>query len=735
MPLCRTAALSLGLALGATALAATPIPIPPAPKAPVRPVVNDYFGTRVVDPYRWMETPDSPELAAWMKAQNARTRAVLADIPGRAALQKEVAKDDSARTRVGGVVRAGDGWFYLKRAPGQSLYALDERAGGVERVLVDPNRMSQDGTHYAIGYFAPSFDGRFVAYSLASGGSEEDTLHVLDVRTAKPLPEAITRVDGDSGFDPVAWRPDGRSFFYYRQRKLGPQDPPSAKFLKSRAYLHFLGRRPTGDGDQAVFGFGLDPRVPFSKDQDALVVTRPGSAYAFGLQTKNEDQTVITGLYVARLKEVGRLPHPWKRVTGPHDGIQGFDVCGSTLFLLSHENAPRLKIVSTSLRHPDFARAKVVVPDSAMVIKDLVAAKDGLYVRLLDGGMGRVERMLYAGAAPSIVKLPFEGTAMGLTGDATRPGVVFGLESWTRSPRWLAYSPAAQKLTRLGLVPPSPLDFSNIESIEVNATSYDGTLVPLSIVLKKGTKLDGENPTLLIGYGAYGIDFDPYFLAAYLPWLQRGGILAFAHIRGGGEYGEGWHEAGMKLKKLNTVFDFIYCGQYLVQHRYTSPKRLSGWGTSAGGITIGGAITWRPRLFAAAIDDVGMTDTLRFETTPNGPPNVVEIGSVSTPAGFHGLYAMSAYAHVRDGVPYPAVLLITGANDPRVAPWIVAKMAARLQAATSSGKPVLLRVSYDAGHGIGSTRKQMDSQLADIFSFLLWRLGVPPFAGGPPLAR
>ena len=278
-----------------------------------------------------------------------------------------------------------------------------------------------------------------------------------------------------------------------------------------------------------------------------------------------------------------------------------------------------------------------------------------------------------------------------------------------------------------GLIPAPRLDTSRLTAEEVYATSYDGTRVPLSIVYQKGAARDGRRPTLLFGYGAYGLSYDAYFSPMFLTWAERGGVIAVAHVRGGGEYGEDWHRGGEKLTKLNTVFDFIACAEYLAARHYTAPRFLAGQGASAGGILIGGALTWRPDLFAAIIDLVGITDTLRFETTPNGPPNTGELGSVKTEPGFHGLYAMSAYAQVRDGTPYPAVLLHTGANDPRVEPWIVAKMAARLEAASSSGKPLLLDVDYDAGHGIGSQREQTRRLWADEMSFALWQFGDPGF--------
>ena len=728
----RAGLICLGACAALTAAAALALP-PPPPAAPVRPVTDDYFGTPVTDPYRWMEAADNPELAAWMKAQSGYTRAVLDSIPGRGALLTEIAQADGANTSVFWLKPAGGKFFYMKLQPGESIPTLDVRDGldGAERVLVDPKALQQGDTHYSINYIRPSFDGRYVAYGLSPGGSEKSVLHVVDVVTGKRLPEAIDRVEGDGGFVPVTWMPDGKGFFYYREQALGPKDPPSAKFLKSRDYLHLLGKNPGGDGDKPVFGYGVNRGIAVAPDEDALMETFADSPYAFGLLTQNETTALIPGLYVAAIKDLGVAAEPWHRVSGEADDVTGFAAHGDAVYLLSHHDAPHFKVVVTSLKHPDFAKAKVLVANGEAVVQHIGAAKDGLYVQLLDKGLGRAERIGYADGKVRTVPLPFEGTVSDMVTQSRADGGYFNLTAWTRSPLWYAYDPAKNALTVTQLEPPSPVDFSGVESREVEAVSYDGTRVPLSIIMPKGAALDGSHPLWITGYGSYGIDYNPAFIPALLPWFQRGGIYAVAHVRGGGEKGEDWHQGGMKLTKINTILDFIACAQYLVDNRYTTPSRLAGSGTSAGGVTIGGALTWRPDLFAVAVDNVGMTDTLRVETTPNGPPNIVEFGSVATPEGFHGLYAMSAYAHVRDGTNYPAVLLMTGANDPRVAPWIIAKMAARLQAATASGKPVLLRVDYDAGHGIGSTRLQRDAQLADEVAFMLWQFGLPGFQPAP----
>jgi prolyl oligopeptidase len=306
--------------------------------------------------------------------------------------------------------------------------------------------------------------------------------------------------------------------------------------------------------------------------------------------------------------------------------------------------------------------------------------------------------------------------------------VIYEASAWTRFGGFYAYSPRTGKVADTGLQPQGPHDNpSDLVATEVKVRSHDGTLVPLSIVHRKGLKLDGTNPTIVYGYGAYGISTTPYFRPTWLPWFQRGGIIAYAHVRGGGEYGEDWYKAGYKATKPNTWKDAIACAEWLVANKYTSTPRMAIMGGSAGGIFVGRSITERPDLFGAAVDDVPVSDGMRMEFSENGVPNIPEFGSVKTEEGFKALYAMSSYHSVRDATPYPAVLVTTGINDPRVDAWQAGKMAARLQAATSSGKPVLLRIDYDAGHGIGSTKTQAYEERADVIAFLLWQFGVQGF--------
>jgi len=698
------------------------------PNTPVREVTDDYFGTKVTDPYRWLEKTSAPEVAEWMKAQNDYTRAVLAKIPGRDQLLDRIKALDNAGSVVSGLQVWGGRYFYFKTEPGsdnRKLYTRENVTAG-ERLLVDPEKLTTpDGKHYSIDYFQPSIDGKYVAYGISPGGSEDSVLHVSESSTGKVLSDTIDRAQ----FGQPNWLPDG-SFFYTRTQKLAPDAPPTAKYQKLRAYHHVLGADP--DKEVAVFGYQLSPDIKVTEDDFSVLAFSPGApGYLLGLVIHGVKREI--DLYVTEFHGDVSATTTWKKVADEADAVTGFDVHGDSLYLLSHKDASRFKVLRTSLENPDLAHATAVVPASDVVIVGISAVSDALNVQDLDGGIGRLRRLPYNGGAIQSLKLPFEGAIQSLFGNPTESGAWLELTSWTKSPLWYSLDAGSGKLTDTGLVAPSPVDYSQIESEEVKAKSADGTMVPLSIVHKRGIALDGSHPTWLEGYGAYGITLDPNFRPTLLAFFERGGVFAVSHVRGGGEYGEDWHLGGQKLTKQHTIDDMLAGAQYVIDHKYTSPEHLAGEGTSAGGITIGGAITQRPDLFGAALIRVGDSDSLRSELMASGPANIPEFGTVKEPDGFKALYGMDAYQHVKPDTPYPAILLTTGANDPRVAPWQAAKMTARLQASTSSGKPVLLRVDYDAGHGMGSTKTQRDEELADEMAFLFWQLGSPDFQ--PPPAQ
>jgi len=695
------------------------------PVAPVRPVTEDYFGVKVVDPYRYMENLKDPQVEAWFKGQNDYARAMLARIPGRKALLERIKTlDESAPARVSDLRRLpNDRYFYQKRLASEDVAKLYTREGlaGAEKLVLDPQKfVTQGGPHWSINYYAPSFDGRYVVVGVSPGGSEDAVVHVVDLASGRETGEAIDRAEVAY----PAWRPDGRSFYYNRLQKLGPNSPLTERYQKSRAYFHSVGNDP--EKDLPVFGYEVSPTVKIASPDISLVLTVPDSAYAVGL-VAHGDQNEVT-LYLASIDAVQNGDAPWQRLCDVDDDVTGLDFHRDDLWLLTHKDAPRFKVTHTSLSHPDVAHAQVVLPQGEGVIQSLADAADGLYVQELEGGIGRLMRVPHGGAPPEQVKLPFDGSVLIAAYDKRASGVLLEMTSWTKARKIYSFDPNSNAVTDTQLQPVGSFDDPpDVESVEVKVPSYDLALVPLSIVHKRGLKLDGSNPTLLEGYGAFGITVDPSFDPKLLAWLERGGVYAVAHVRGGGEDGEDWHRAGMKLTKPNTWRDMIACAEYLIERKYTSPSRLAIEGGSAGGITVGRASTERPDLFAAVIDAVGVSNPLRFEFSPNGPPNIPELGSVQTQLGFEDLFAMDSYQHVRVGTAYPAVLLTTGFNDPRVDPWDPAKMRARLQAATSSRKPILLRVDYQAGHGFGSTKTQTQELLADEWSFLLWQFGVPAF--------
>ena len=701
------------------------------PMAPVRPVTDDYFGTKVVDPYRYMENLNDPEVIEWFKGQDAYTRLVLSQIPGRAALLARIKQlDQSGPSRVFDVQRyQNEQYFYQKRFPDENVAKLYERTGlqGPEALLLDPDKyVTKPGEHYTLNYYVPSLNGRFMAYGVSPSGSEDAVIHVLDLTTGQETGELIDR----SWYGGISWLPDEQSFFYVRFQKLSQGADPAARRLKSRTYLHRVGTDP--ESDLPIFGYGVNSGIDLDPADSCSVLSDPRTPYALAFVTHgfSNDLTV----YSAPLESIGKARVKWQKIIDVDDAVVNLDVRRDDLYLITHKNAPRFKVIRVSLSHIDLAKAQVVIPSGEAVITNISAMADALYIQELDGSIGRLLRLPYSQDAAQRISLPFDGS-IGLNGgDPRLDGIVFDMSSWTKAPKVFEYLSKNNRVVDTKLQPLGAFDEpADIESSETKVPSHDGTMIPLSLVFKRGIKLDGSHPTLLSGYGAYSITIDPSFSPRSLAWIEQGGIVAHAHVRGGGEYGEEWHQGGMKQNKPNTWLDFIACAEYLIKAGYTSSAKLAGQGGSAGGILIGRAFTERPELFAAALDDVGLSDMIRDMFSPDGPLNVPEYGDLKTEQGFRNLSEISAYYHVKDGVHYPAVMITTGMNDPRVVPWEPGKMAARLQAATTSGKPILLRVNYQGGHGtIGGTKGQVEELLADQWSFLLWQFGVPGYQIAKP---
>jgi len=699
-----------GLAMAQSAASGPPV-------APVRPVTETLWGKQVTDPYRWMEA-EGPEWKAYALAQGVYAKQVLDAIPGRDALLAAINHYTESLVAVASVQIGGDYIFTEVRPAGANTFKLYVRQGlhGADRLLIDPDTYAPSGSHASLDWWSCSADGSHVVFGTSPGGSEKSTARIMVTATGAVLPETIDRTELAS----PSWTEDGSAFFYNR---LQPGVAPDSvdKYKDSANWLHKLNTDPTGD--VKVLWKGSSPDVPVADIDTPVVGTTPGSKLALGLIASGVQNEIA--IYTAPAAAAESGPPAWRPICSPSDKVTGAAVFGDDIYLMSHQDASRYKVIKTTAASPNVASGTVVVPESASVIRGITAARDGLYIVQLDAGLGGLRRLTYDGKL-STIALPFAGTIDGLYTDTLHDGAWFFLSSWTR-PSVLCYAGADGTVTQTNIAPLPAIDVSPYASEEVFATAADGVKVPLSIVYKKGLKRDGTAPLLLDAYGAYGITQDPGFIARWLAFLDVGGVFAVGHVRGGGELGEDWHLAGQKLTKPNTWRDTIACAEHLIREGYTSKARLGIMGGSAGGITVGRFLTERPDLAAVVIDQVGSSNTLRAEFSPNGPGNIPEFGTVADEAGFKGLYEMDAYQHVVDGTAYPSIMLTTGLNDPRVSSWEPTKMTARLQAANASKNPIILRVETDAGHGIGSTLSQRNLETADTMAFTLWRTGDPRY--------
>ncbi len=726
------AALLLAALCGAHAQVASPTTAPPA-----RDVPETFFGTTVHDPYRWLEDIKAPEAAAWMKGSSERSHALLAAIPGRQKLLASLEKvDASVSARVFGVAReSGDRWFFERRGASENQFKLLMRQGlaGRERVLVDPEAIEKKtGKPHAINYFTAAPGGTHVAYGLSAQGSEAAVLHVLDVRSGKPVGKPISRAD----YGAPNFSSDSRHLIFSRLQAMKPGMPATEKYQRSKSWLMRVG----GDAEKArpLFGLGV-PGVEITPAEIPIALFTHDSRWILGY-VYNGTQREIT-LYATPAQPVlaGKAPR-WTKLFGASDEITGVAYQDDALYLVTHKDAPRSRVLHLALKSPELARAEVVVPQSEQVVTGIAAAADALYVERRDGNVKRLYKRAHsAGATLAEVKLPVEGSfrlndgeSFASAADPRFPGLVLDLQSWNRA-RQIYLVGADGSVRNSGLQPQGPYDApDDVITTEVKVASHDGALVPLSVIHRKGVALDGRNPTILYGYASYGITEEPFFSPGRLAWLDAGGVFAVANPRGSSVYGQDWYKAGWQASKPNTWKDFIACAQWLVAQKWTSPERLGILGGSAGGILVGRAMTERPDLFAAVVPAVGALDMVRAEVTPNGVPNIPEFGTRTTEPGFRALLAMSSYHQIVDGTKYPAVMLTHGVNDPRVEVWHSTKTAARLAAASTGGKPILLRLDYDAGHGIGNTRKQQMQERADVYAFFLWQMGVEGFQPKAP---
>ena len=689
---------------------------PTAPVTRTTDAADVLHGVRVPDPYRWLEDGQNAEVQAWTEAQSKRTRAYLDSLPFRAPLRAKLETlVKQASPRYVGLDAKGGQLFSVYSDPKfqqPMIVVMGQDADPTKaRVVLDPNKLDPTGGT-SFDWFEPSPDGERIAVSLSKGGSEDGSLYVFDVATGQQVGEAIPRVQYPTAGGDVAWTPDGKGFWYTRYP--GPDRPADEQHFHQTAWLHRLGEDQKNDVQ--VFGDGLpkvaEIRLDYFDEAGALLVTvQKGDGGEFAHYVRGED-----GRFV--------------QVTRFEDGVTyarfGPD---RALYLVSKAaGTPRGEIRRLAPGTLDLKRATTFVAQGEDVIATEFRGEDPfvflggrMYVRYLAGGPSRVRVFDLTGAPQG--DLPLPGIAAVDEIEPVGNDLLYSVETYVAPMQFYRLVDGKSVPTALKMT--SPVNFDDMEVLRVFATSKDGTRVPLNIIRRKGTKLDGTNAVLLNGYGGYGISDTPFFLGATRRmWFDAGGIYVIANIRGGGEYGREWHQQGALTRKQNVFDDFIAAADYLVSERYTNPERLAILGGSNGGLLMGAVVTQRPELFRAVVAQVGIFDMVRVELDPNGQFNTTEFGTVKDEAQFKALFAYSPYHRVRDGVKYPAMFLPAGANDGRVNPLHTRKMSARLQAATDSGRPIYLYVTSGDGHGIGSSLSVRLDQNADWLSFLIDQLGM-----------
>lgn len=696
-----------------------PQPLGNPPAASKRPVTDTYFGVAVRDDYRWLEKWGDPEVQRWSDAQNSYARSVLSRTPAVGAIRSRVRELESyPSAEYFGLLFRGGLLFAVKFEPPKQqpflvvMKSPDDPAS--ERVVVDPNVIDPKGTT-TIDLYVPSNDGKLVAVSLSEGGSEIGMAYVYETATGRRLPDAVGRVYGGTAVGDMAWNADGSGFYYSRYPRAGERPQEDLDFY-TQIYFHKLGTPSNED----VYSLGRDfPRIaeifletpPDGGSLLASIANGDGGEWAHYLRgpkgTWNQISTFADKIVQARF--------------GPDGAV----------YLLSRQGAPRGKVIRIPPETASLDRATTVVPVSEAVIESFRVTATRVYVLDNVGGPNQVRIFDMAGQPRGAVPvLPVSAVyqIVPLTGDE----ILFSNQSFVEPPAWYRAGPDG-KVAATVLRKKSLADFKDAEVLREFAPSKDGTRVPLTILRRKGTRRDGNNPAILNGYGGYNVTIRPWFSERHRVWIEQGGIYAVANLRGGGEFGEEWHLAGNLARKQNVFDDFEACARHLLEAGHTSREKLAIEGGSNGGLLMGAALTQHPELFRAVVSYVGIYDMLRVELSPNGAFNVPEFGTVKDPVLFRAMHAYSPYHRVANGRRYPAVLFVTGANDPRVDPMHSRKMTARLQAATSSKRPVLLRTSATTGHSSGGLDESI-AEKADVFAFLFEQLGVtykPPAHSAP----
>ncbi len=686
---------------------------PPTPK---RPVVDTYFDVKVTDNYRWLEDGASPEVKQWVAAQNAYTAAFMNSLPQRDAILAYLeARIKKEHTRYYDFQVRGGRLFALRYDPGQDgtklvVFASPEDKAS-ERLIVDTAKLVP-GQVLLPEWYKVSPDGKLAGLALYTGGSEDAALYVIDMATGKQTGEIVPRVNFATGGGDMAWNADG-SGFYYTRYPQGNERPAADMNFYQQVYFHKLGTEPAED--RYVLGKDF-PRIAETTLSDS-----PDSSHLL-VTVANGDGGQYEEFVLGPDGKAHQLTQFSDKIVMMTFGLD------NSVWMLSHKNSDMGEM--WHLRADDYSArdAKLVVKASDASLEGsgfetgrVFLAEDKLYVTAIDGGPEEVRVYSLDGERLKDVPAP-KVASIGELVRFDRDSLLFAAETYTTPQQWYRYDGKGDPQA-LPFRSETEVDLKDIDVERVFAVSKDGTRVPMTILMRKGTALDGRNPALITGYGGFDISMTPEFSGSRL-WFDHGGVLAIANLRGGGEYGENWHRAGSLTHKQNVFDDFAACAQYLVDHRYTSPEHLAAEGGSNGGLLMGAMITQHPELFRAVFSAVGIYDMLRTELDPNGTFNTTEYGTVKNPEQFRALYAYSPYHHVVQGTKYPAMLFVTGDNDHRVNPAHSRKMTADLQAMSASGRPVLLLTNANAGHGLSTKTSEALLEQADLQAFLFSELGM-----------
>jgi prolyl oligopeptidase len=695
----------------------SPAPTEP-PKAATKPVIDLYHGTKVLDNYRWLENGTSPETQKWVAEELAYTRSILDPLPGRDAIHKRLTE----LLAIGSVTPpeiAGKYYFYTKREGMQNqpvLYVRERTAdgssGGVtakDRLLVDVNQFAADGT-VALDWFQPSDNGHYVAYGTSVGGSEMSTLHIIETKTGTVLADTIERTRACS----IAWEHENHGFYYTRYPKKG--DVPAGEEMYNRhVFYHELGTDP--DTDDKIFGEGRDPEdwpnVHLSNDGRWLLIDV-------------EQGWVKSELFLMDLK---KDTPPTRVSTGKQFLYRGV-VYEGKLYITTNEDAPRSRVFVTDAGDYERSHWKEIIPQSDAVLQGVAVFGGKLYAQYEQNASSQLKVFDLDGKKLNDISLPAIGTVFGSGGRWNRDEIFYGFQSFTFAPSIYRYNLKDNSTSLWTKVDAPSTNPSAYEVAQEWFNSKDGTRVPMFVVHKKDLAKNGHNPTLLTGYGGFNVSLTPAFSRTAYLWMEHGGIYAVANLRGGAEFGEDWHRAGMLEKKQNVFDDMIAAAEHLISEKYTDPHHLAIQGGSNGGLLMGAMITQRPDLFRAVICQVPLLDMIHYQDFQIAKLWIPEYGTSESVEQFKWLYAYSPYHHVKAGVEYPAVLFMTADFDTRVDPMHAKKMAAEMQAEAKNGashtRPILLRIEPKAGHGAGKPVAKQIEEFTDVYSFLFWQLGVKP---------